>query len=191
VTRFAPIGRRLALIGLVAASLLLAGGDGALRAQDSPDADGKAAQLKAVFIYQFTKYVKWPADASQGPFVVGVLGETPVEPVLRAVAAKRTVDGRKLVVKRFNGTDFNGGAHILFVGKGGWSGKDFPKLLDKLRGKPCLTVGDTPGLAVRGAHINFVLRKTRMKFELNLQTLGKTPLKVSSQLKKLAIIVKK
>ncbi|HZH99862.1 MAG TPA: YfiR family protein, partial [Flavisolibacter sp.] len=39
----------------------------------------KEYQVKAVFLYNFTQFVEWPAAAGQAtqPFVIGILGTDP------------------------------------------------------------------------------------------------------------------
>ena len=62
-------------------------------------------------------------------------------------------------------------------------------VLEKLKEKSTLTISDTPGLASRGAAINFVLANGKLKFEINRRTLNEAGLQASSQLLKLAILV--
>lgn len=34
------------------------------------------SKIKAIFIYNFTKYIEWPENQKQGDFVIGVLGNS-------------------------------------------------------------------------------------------------------------------
>jgi hypothetical protein len=51
--------------------------------------------LKAIFLYNFASYIKWP-DAvfanSQSPFVIGILGSSPIDETLNQIAAQKKID---------------------------------------------------------------------------------------------------
>lgn len=72
--------------------------------------------VKAVFIYNFTKYISWPQSESSGDFIVGVLGSPAMESSLNALAAKKKVGTRDIKVLNFNSFDAIQKCHILFVG---------------------------------------------------------------------------
>lgn len=152
-------------------------------------------QLKAIYLYQFTRYVKWPTpsvplkDGSKPDFVIGVLGDTPVTGVLKLISKRKNVFGRKIVIREFSSRAEMTPCQILLLARN--KSAVVPEILKALKGNSTLVVGDGPGMALKGAHINFVVKNKRMKFELNLEALRNTTLRVSSQLKKLAIIVKK
>ncbi len=59
-----------------AVALLLLAGNMAATAQTP----SREYQLKAVFLFNFTQFIDWPADAfadGQAPFIIGVLGQKP------------------------------------------------------------------------------------------------------------------
>src|SRR5690348_11218885 len=63
-------------------------------------------QVKAVFLFNFTHFVEWPADAFPGPaapFVIGVLGQDPFGSALDEAVRGETVNGHPLVVQRYSG----------------------------------------------------------------------------------------
>jgi hypothetical protein len=62
-------------------------------------------------------------------------------------------------------------------------------VLDKFRGTDTLIVGETEGLAARGAAINFVIRDESVKFEINLKALKDAGIQAGSQLLRLAIVI--
>src|ERR1700732_2529857 len=71
-------------------------------------ADGSAAaplreyETKAAFVYNFTKFVEWPAATfadSGAPMVIGVLGDSPCAQALERLVKDRTVNGRTIVVR--------------------------------------------------------------------------------------------
>ena len=51
-----------------------------------PEVDTNA-KMRAMYVYQFTKYVDWPASSKQGNFVIGVIGNTHVYIGLEGIGA--------------------------------------------------------------------------------------------------------
>src|SRR5258708_35454074 len=53
-------------------------------------------QLKAVFIFNFTQFVEWPASSfptDQAPIVIGILGKNPFGGYLGEIVSGEKVDG--------------------------------------------------------------------------------------------------
>jgi hypothetical protein len=61
--------------------LYIFGNTCSLKAQDE--------KFKAIFIYNFTKYINWPA--SEGDFVINVLGDEAITREMGEIATKKTV----------------------------------------------------------------------------------------------------
>ena len=79
-------------------------------------------------------------------------------------------------------------AHIVY--EGGLSSKEQKKLLDMCREKPVLLCGERDGYAGLGAQCNFYVDGTRIRFEINKSAVDRSGLEISSELLKLARIVK-
>lgn len=143
------------------------------------------ADLKAVFIYNFTKYIDWPDDGNND-FVIGIIGPSAVTEPLREIARSGTVNNKKMVVRVFDDPDEIEDCRILFIPKK----LPFPlsSILEKI-GKGMLAVSEEEGDAQQGTAFNFVIINHKLKFEVNLKALYSKNLKASSQLLKLAILV--
>ncbi|MES2430263.1 MAG: YfiR family protein [Bacteroidota bacterium] len=141
------------------------------------------ANLKAVFIYNFTKYVEW--DTNNGDFVIGVIGQSSVTSALNIIARNNTVKNKKIVIKVFNKPEDIEYCNILFIPKNSFS---LSSILEKT-GKGTLTVSEENGYAKKGTAFNFVIVNNKLKFEANLKALYLADLKAGSQLLKLGIIV--
>ena len=145
-------------------------------------------QLKAAFLYNFAKFVEWPAESWEAgkPFVVAVLGEDPFGPVLDVTMAGKSVQDHPVEVRRVSRPEDARGAHILFV-----SASERRRLDRVLQhaGRGVLTVGDTDGFAARGVIINFRLAENRVRFEINSRRAEEAGLRLSSQILKLATLV--
>lgn len=147
-------------------------------------------QVKAAFLYNFARYVEWPAEAfppSGQPFVVTVLGEDPFGPALDAVLKGRTIRDRNLSVRRAARLEDVGTSHILFIA--GSEDEALARILRRLDAAPTLTIGESPHFAEQGGMVRFRKDRDRVGFEINVASTEKAGLRVSSQLLKLARIV--
>jgi hypothetical protein len=144
-------------------------------------------QVKAGFLFNFAKFVQWPAgvfSAPDSPIVVGILGDDPFGPFLDQVAQAEPVGQRKVVIKRITRPEDASQCHILFVPRS-VSGPS-AVILAGLRAKSVLTVGETDRFLEQGGIINLVIDKGKVRFEINLDAAKEARLTVSSKLLKLA-----
>src|SRR5215210_2951157 len=119
--------------------LFLAVGDG--RAQDSPPSE---YQLKAVFLYNFAKFIEWPETAfaePTSPLVIGILGENPFGDELERTIRGKMLNNRALTIKELHSlAEASSNCHILFVSSS--EKKRLPEIFAGLRGVSVLTVGE-------------------------------------------------
>lgn len=144
-------------------------------------------QLHAVYIYQFTKYIKWPDVTSSEDFVIGVLGETPALEHLEKMAETKSAGNRDIVIRRFASINEVAQVHILFVPNG--VVETLAPILNKTKETGTMLITEKEGFGLEGSNINFVERKGRLVFELNTAAMEREQLKVSSELAKLAIVI--
>ncbi|MDX1628835.1 MAG: YfiR family protein [Fulvivirga sp.] len=144
-------------------------------------------QLHAVYIYQFTKYIKWPDAQMEGDFVIGVLGETPALEHLQKMADVKKAGNRDIVIRKFGDVSEVEPTHILFVGKEVID--SVSSVLKHIGGKHTLLITEEEGFGLAGSNINFVERDGRLVFELNRDAMRREGLKVSNELAKLAIVI--
>lgn len=144
-------------------------------------------KFHSIFIYNFSKYVKWPDDQDAGSFVIGVYGSSAIEKDLAEMAVSKKVNGMPIEVKQFKSMEGIDQCHIIYVASSE-SGK-IDQIISQTNSKPVLIVTDKPGLAKKGAAINFVELDGKIKFELNQQNAESRGLKVAGALTSLAIVV--
>ena len=148
-------------------------------------------QVKATFLYNFTKFTDWPASAftaTNAPLIIGIVGDNPFGKTLEDLVRGETRRGHPLVVKYLRRDDDLRGCHELFIVR--CDAERMAGLLQKINGSPMLTVSDVRGFAEQGGMINFVLVKEKVKMEINPAVAEAAGLKISSQLLALARIVK-
>jgi hypothetical protein len=75
----------------------------------------------------------------------------------------------------------------LFIAKS--AAPDLPKILAATKYKPILTIGDTPGFAQKGVHINLYVEKGSTKFEINVRALFDAKFSPDRRMIKLARVV--
>jgi YfiR/HmsC-like len=147
----------------------------------------REANLKAAFIYNFTKYIEWDSSNNNAnEFVIGVIGPSPVTQILNEIASNNTVDNKKIVIRQFNKPDEISNCEILFIPEK--SAFSLHEILSKV-GKGVLTVSEETGYAKQGTAFNFFIQNDKLKFESNINVINAAGLKAGSQLLKLAKLV--
>jgi len=147
-------------------------------------------QVKAAFVYNFVKFVQWPRDSfpatGDAPISICVLGQDHLGDALESLKGL-TAYGRNLSVRRIAGQAEVDRCQVLYLCK---SERDaMPQILKGMRAG-VLTIGDMKSFASAGGIINFVIAGNRVSFEINVDAAEKARLKISSQILKLAKIVK-
>ena len=146
------------------------------------------AKIKAVFIYNFTKYIEWPPSYKEGEFIIGIIGETPLYSELIKMTETKKVANQALEVRKFSSLAELSKCHILYVSK--TESANLADIIKKLRTNSTLLITEETGLVEKGAGINFIIKDNRQKFELNKGNVERYKLKVSSSLEALAFTVK-
>jgi hypothetical protein len=172
-------------IAAVLALACLGGARGAPPAQ----VGGAAAEydVKAAFLYHFTRYLQWPKTAEPETFTIVVLGKSGIVAPLQEISRKKTAGSMPIVIRQCFDAAQIGHPRILFIANSA-VGK-LSQALEKTRGTDILTVGETEGLGARGVAVNFVERDGNVKFEMNEGVLKGARIQAGSQLLKLAILI--
>ncbi len=145
-------------------------------------------KLQSIFIYNFTKYIEWPASYNTGNFVIGVLGQSPLIKELNNLSKLKKAGNQPIVITRFHNVEEISKCNILFVPTN--KSSQINDITNKLKGKSTLIITEKKGMAKQGAGINFVIIDNKQRFELNKANILKCNLKVSPSLVNLAILVK-
>ncbi len=147
-------------------------------------------QVKAAFVYNFVKFVQWPRDSflttGDAPISICVLGQDPLGDALESL--KGLADyGKNISVRRIAGQGEIDRCQVLYLCK---SEKEAMGNILKGMKAGVLTIGDMKSFASAGGIINFVIVDNRVSFEINVDAAERARLKISSQILKLAKIVK-
>src|SRR4051812_10996398 len=70
-----------------------------------PVSEGNEYEIKAMFIFNFTKYVEWPETKNADEFIIGVYGESEILEPLEKIAAQKKVNDKRIVIKQLSADD--------------------------------------------------------------------------------------
>lgn len=140
-------------------------------------------QVKAVFIYNFTQFVQWPAESfatPEDPFIIGVVGENVFGKYLEEAVAGEHYHSRPIVVQYYNSLREAGKCHILYVGR-----TQRAKL--NIEG-PVLTIGESGDFMDQKGLLRFYKEGGKVRIEINQAAATGAGLTISSKLLRLATI---
>lgn len=146
-------------------------------------------QVKAAYLFNFGKFVKWPPSAPQDNFAICVLGSDPFHGVLDSTVSGERIDSKQVVVRRINSPTDASGCRIVFVSES--EQNRMGSILPILNRSPVLTVSDASGFVERQGMIQFVMDGDRVRFKVNLSAAESAGLSMSSELLKVATEVKR
>lgn len=144
-------------------------------------------QLKAAFVFNFSKFVTWsdPSLTSTNlPLVIGVFDDPRVARELANLTEGKAVGARAVLVKESKDLSRLAGSHILYVGGSSDLGARGRIAESEWRG--VLTVGDAEDFLERGGVIGFVWEGKKLRFQINLDRADQGGIKMSSHLLRLA-----
>lgn len=145
------------------------------------------AQLKAAFLFNFGKYVTWPAIPADN-FSICVLGRDPFGSSLDAIVSGETLAGKPATVRRIRGAQEASSCQIVFISSSEEAHLQ-ATLATLARSGNALTVSDLPEFVQHGGMIQFVDEGNRVRFVVNLAAARRAGLVLSSELLKIAKVV--
>jgi hypothetical protein len=144
-------------------------------------------RVKAAFIYNFARFVDWPANmnSTSGPVRIGILGSGPLELQLTKVVQGKSAKGKRIEVVPFHSMSDADLCDILFIQPS--EGKHIAEIIQSLAGKPVLTVCNGDPCIRDGGMIAFQIADDSVRFQINQEAAKHAGLKISSQLLKVAL----
>lgn len=152
----------------------------------------KEHELKAAFLYNFTKFIEWPTNRFQdanAPFIVAVAGTSLCTAELEKIAKERKVNGRTLVIKTVTTPEDAQNAHVLLIPAS--KSTQLKEWLAAAHQAGVLTIGESDSAGWKNSIINFALEGEKIRFDLNVEQAETAGLKISAQLQKLARTIRK
>jgi hypothetical protein len=147
-------------------------------------------QIKAVFLFNFAQFVRWPPSAFSGadaPLVIGVLGDNPFGAYLDDAVRGEKVDNRSLVVEHYHAVDEIKACHILFISRS--EATRLEQILARLKDRSVLVVGDGDDFVQRGGTIRLATLQNKIRLIVNVEAAKLANLMISSKLLRSAELV--
>jgi len=142
-------------------------------------------QVMAAMLYNFAKFVEWPADSfsSDSGITFCIAGKSPLNNPLQQMQGK-PVKGRTVSVRQIARPDDVAGCQILFISLSEHG--RLPVYLRQTNHRSILTVSDLERFTAYGGMIGFYEEDNRIRFEINPEAVQKSRLQISSHLLNLA-----
>jgi hypothetical protein len=143
--------------------------------------------VKAAYLYNFTRFVEWPADVPplNQPFRLCVVADATTTEAVKRTMTGESVGGRATETLVPDSSKEIRKCQILFIGRSATHRAE--PLLHAAKGLPILVVGETPGFAKNGAGtIEFIREDNRVRFEVNVEAAKRCGLSISSRLLQVA-----
>ena len=145
-------------------------------------------QIKALYLFNFTKYVEWPAASNATPFTIGISAAPEVRNVLLEITRGKRIQGREIVVQTITTAQDIQACQLVFIGT-----TDKPRiaaLLQRAQAAVVLTVGDAESFLALGGMVNFMRQENKLRIEIGLDAVQRTRLVMSAKLLAVAGTVK-
>lgn len=147
-------------------------------------------QVKAVFLFNFTQFVDWPAgtfaDATK-PIAICILGDDPFGAYLDDAVRGERVDNRALIVRRYQRADDIDVCQILFIAPSEFARLD--TVIQRARKLHLLTVSEGRGFNEHGGMVGFITEDNHVRLRINVEAVHAAGLSISSKLLRVAELV--
>jgi hypothetical protein len=147
-------------------------------------------EIKAAYLYNFIRYIDWPADTlppAGGRIIIGIVGDNPFGTAIDPLNGKQ-IKGCTLAVKQIIDAKDLDQCQIIFICAS--EKLRLPEIFRELKDSKALTVSEIDGFAAQGGIINFIYERNKVRFEINPDAARRSRLNVSSDLLKLARLVR-
>jgi len=163
-----------------------------LRAQDDEaTAASREYRIKAAYLYQFGRYIEWPAKTfpdAKSPFLIGVLDGNVLVEHLEQIAESKKIQDRAIKVLRFTAPDDVRPCHILFLSSTVAS-ESQSEIIRRMAGRGVLPVGESEGFLDWGGVVRFVVEDNKVRIYIARKAAEREGLTISAKLLQVAHVV--
>lgn len=146
-------------------------------------------QLKAAYVFNFVKFVEWPASPVGAPLTVCFVGAEGVHNAFASGIEKKRAGGHPLKARNLQADEPLDNCHAVYVHAPVVSAN--PTLVGRHSARPLLTVSDAPGFTRLGGMIEMFTENNRLRFNINVTHAEHAGLRISSSVLKLAAAVER
>jgi hypothetical protein len=141
------------------------------------------ALLKAVFIFNFAKFTRWPADVwneESNEFRICALGKNSLTVSLEQLAGQK-LKGRDVSVRHLDNLQQAESCQLLYIVQ-----PDISTFNETNCCLPVLTISDAKGFASSVGMIELFIQEEKVRFNINLKVVRNSGMDINAQLLRLA-----
>jgi hypothetical protein len=173
--------------GICAVALVLAmASQGSLQGADSADSPPSELELKAAFVLNFVRMVKWESvsgEENNAELSICALGNSDFGNAVRRVTGGKLIGARSILVK-LNPNPDPTHCRVVIV-----DAAQYPiarQALNVVKNSPVLTIGNGPGLIQMGGMFELLVDGRKVQFDASLEAVRRAGLDVSARLLQLS-----
>jgi hypothetical protein len=156
-------------------------------AQSGRAATASESEVKAAVLYNFTKFVEWPAEAfasTNAPIRLAIFGDDDFANQLRSLLSDKKAHGRSFEVRTITNPQEAKNCQVVFVA--GSENRRVAQVLEATKKAAVLTVGESDQFIEQGGMISLFFEDAQPAFDVNPEPAEKVKLQISSKLLRLA-----
>jgi hypothetical protein len=160
------------------------------QAAEANAGDDKSSLVKAAFIYNFVKFVEWPAPkkvSTLSQIDICALGDSGISKAGNVFQAASTDKLKLNLVSEKDWKSAPDHCHILFIGQSEVA--QVQQIVAGLKTFPVLTVSDSDDFVEHGGMIGFVVSDNKIRIAVNTKAVSSAGLRVDAQLLEIALKV--
>ncbi|WP_372986688.1 YfiR family protein [Marinobacter sp.] len=169
------------MLRVVIFALLLAAHDVLAQAEVSSE-----AEIKAAYLYNFTRFVEWKTPPETSNLSLCVLDDKEVWDAIQPIRG-RSAQGRTISLSLIDQIEQSDACQVMFVNSS--APRELSEIAERAISKGILTVSDMKGFIDSGGVIGYVKQGNVIKFEINLKAAKDAGLLINSRLLELAVRV--
>ena len=139
--------------------------------------------VRAAVLFHLTQFVEWPDRDEANPYRICVAESAPASLALERFMQGKSVRSRPIWIQQIAGPTETQGCQIVFIAR--CARPRLQQYLISLRDSDILTVGEQPGFIDLGGMIQLALQPNRVGLVVNLESVQRSHLTVSSKLLRL------
>jgi hypothetical protein len=144
-------------------------------------------KLKAAYVFNFLKFVEWPAASVRSELLVCFRGAAGVRDALSVSVENKKIGAHTLAVRELGDGETVDGCNVLYIGADAIPGGT--PLTAQEAVLPLLTVSDAENFARGEGIIELVTDHNRLRFNINLGNARRAGVRISAGLLQLAASV--
>jgi hypothetical protein len=144
-------------------------------------------EIKSAYIYNFITFVVWSPEKTS--IVIGIVGDNEFTKVLKSKLSHQKIKHIPLKIIEFTETQDFSNCDVIYTAND--LKVNYGLVLEKIKGKSILSIGELDGFCLKGGIINFIEGNNgNYFFEINQSRAIEEKIQISSKLLKLAIQIK-